>query len=135
MLSQKPPKGLLGFALIEIAVGLITILGVSLSIILQFNTKPTNILAFVYITSLLSLWLGTGLLNFNIKSYELLTFLAGVVILSKVLIFAGIIYLDGALETKIPSNFKNIISVVYHAALLFYLNQGSVKKLFIKPRG
>ena len=131
MAPQKPPKGLLVFAAIEIAIGLITILGVSLSIILKFNTMPLNILSFVYVTSLLSLWLGVGLLNYNRKSYELLIFLAGVVIITKVLIFAQIIELNGALETTIPSNLKNIISVIYHAALLFYLNLGKVKKSFV----
>ena len=131
MAPKKPPKGLVAFAAIEIAIGLITILGVSLSIILKFNTKPLNILSFVYVTSLLSLWLGVGLLNYNRKSYELLIFLAGVVIITKVLIFAQIIELNGALETKIPSNLKNIISVIYHAVLLCYLNLKNVKKLFI----
>ncbi len=131
MSPKKPPKGLLTFACIEISIGLITILGVSLSIFLEFNTKPTNILAFVYVTSILSLCLGVGLLNFNPKSYELLIFLAGVVILSKVLIFSKIIYLDGALETAVPSNFKNISSIAYHSALLWYLNLSNVKKLFI----
>ncbi len=132
MTPNKIPKGLLIFAVIEIAIGIITILCVSVSIILKFNTKPLNILAFVYVTSMLSLWLGLGLLNFNNKSYELLIFLAGVVIISKVLIFAGIIHLDGALETKIPLNLKNTISVLYHSALLWYLNLGNIKKLFIK---
>jgi len=132
MTPNKTPKGLLLFAVIEIAIGIITILGVSVSIILKFNTKPLNILAFVYVTSILSLWLGLGLLNFNNKSYELLIFLAGVVIISKVLIFTGIIHLDGALETKIPLSLKNTISVLYHSALLWYLNLGSIKKLFRK---
>jgi len=130
MTPKKTPKGLLVFALIEIILGLITILGVSLSVLLKFNTKPANILAFVYVTSILSLWLGVGLLNFNPKSYELLIFLAGVVILSKVLIFTKIIHLNGALETKIPSDFKNFVSIIYHSALLWYLNLENVKKLF-----
>ncbi|MFC1709120.1 hypothetical protein ACFL2J_03555 [Candidatus Omnitrophota bacterium] len=132
MTPKKPPKGLLIFALCEVAIGFITILGVSLSIVLEINVKPANILAFVYVTSLLSLWLGIGLLNFNIKSYELLIFLAGVIILTKVLIFAGIIHLNGALETNIAQNLKNTVSIVYHTTLLWYLNLRNIKKLFVK---
>lgn len=130
MNPTKTPKGILFFSLIEIAIGLITIVSVSLSLILNFNTKPLNVLSFVYITSMLSFIIGIGLLRFNRQAYELLIFLAGVVILSKILIFSKIIQLNGALQTLIPSGIKDTISIAYHLILLYYLNLKGIKKLF-----
>lgn len=127
------PKGIQLFSLIEITIGLITFLTVSFSLILNFNTKPLNILIFVYTTSVLSFGLGIGLLKYNGQAYELLLFLAGVIILSKVLIFSDIIQLNGALETTIPSDFKNIISIIYHSLLFLYLRSKKIKSLFIPP--
>jgi hypothetical protein len=129
---NKLPKGIRYFSFIEITLGIITMSGLTLSLVFNFNTKPMNILLFVYITSLLSLFLGFGLLLLNKQAYELLIFLVSVVLLSKILIFTGIIELNGALETKIPSNIKNIISMAYHSAMLIYLNLPNTKKLFLK---
>ena len=71
-------------------------------------------------------------MRLNKQAYELLLFLAGVVILSKILIITKIIQLNGALETTIPSGFKNLISIIYHSAALWYLNLKNIKYLFLK---
>ncbi|MDD5005070.1 MAG: hypothetical protein PHS93_01020 [Candidatus Omnitrophica bacterium] len=132
---NKIPKGILLLSTVEIAIGLITFTTLSFSIALNFNTKPLNILIFVYVTSTLSFFLGIGLLRFNRQAYELLMFLAWLVILSKILIFSKIIELNGALETIIPSNYKNFVSIIYHCLLLWYLNLRNVKSLFLKHKG
>ena len=131
---KRIPKGILSFSLIEIVIGLFTIITVSFSLILNFNTKPLNILIFVYATSILLFFLGLGLLIFNRQAYKLLIFLASVVILSKILIFAKIIHLNGALETTIPSNLKSIISIAYHSILFWYLKLKNIKCLFLKVK-
>ncbi|MBL7198004.1 MAG: hypothetical protein ISS47_07885 [Candidatus Omnitrophica bacterium] len=131
---KRIPKGILSFSLIEIVIGLFTIITVSFSLILNFNTKPLNILIFVYATSILLFFLGLGLLIFNRQAYKLLIFLASVVILSKILIFSKIIQLNGALETSIPSNLKNIISIAYHSILFWYLKLKNIKCLFLKVK-
>jgi len=132
MKLKELPKGVATFSFIEIAIGIITIATLSSSVVFGLNTKPLNVLAFVYITSLLSLLLGIGLLYRNRQAYELLLFLAGVVILTKILMFSKIIHLNGALETIIPSTFKNSISIIYHGVLWLYLRQKGIKALYGK---
>ena len=129
---KELPKGVVAFSFIEICIGIITIATLSSSVLFGLNTKPPNVLAFVYITSLLSLLLGIGLLYRNRQAYELLLFLVGVVMLTKILIFSGIIQLNGALETIVPSNFKNSISILYHGILWLYLRQKGIKALYAK---
>ena len=126
------PKGVLSFAIIEIAIGLITICGITYSLLSGLNTKPINILTFVYVTAFLSCALGLGIVNFNKQAYELLLFFVGVVILTKILIFTQIIHLNGALETKIPSDIKNLISILYHIAIIFYFKHKNINILFNK---
>ena len=132
MKTKELPSGIIIFSLIEMALGLLTLVAVSFSLLLRFNAKPPNILAFVCITALLSFFLGIGLLGRSRQAYELLLFLAGVVIVSKILIFAGIIQLNGSLETAMPSTLKNIISIVYHGTLWRYLSRKDIKVLFTK---
>lgn len=111
---------------------MLTFAAVSLSFLFHYNTKPANVLVFVCITALLSFFLGIGLLGRSRQAYELLLFLAGVVIVSKILIFSRIIQLNGSLETAIPATLKNLTSIVYHGALWHYLRQKNIKELFTK---
>ena len=126
------PLGIILFSIIETAIGIFTLVTISFSLILNFNTKPNNILIFVYTTSLLSFALGIGILRLNKQAYELLLFLAGVVIISKILIFTNIIQSNGSLETTISSNLKSIISISYHFILIYYLKSKKIKPLFEK---
>jgi len=130
--NKKLPIGITLFSTAEIFIGLFTMLVIYFSIALGFNAKPVNVLVFVYTTSLLSFSLGIGLLRLNRQAYELLIFLSSVIILSKLLIFFNIIQLNGALETVMPPGIKNIISIAYHAALLFYLKLKTTESLFKK---
>lgn len=118
------------FGTIEIIIGLVTLAAVTLSLFFGQSAKPANILIFVLSTAVLSLGLGIGILRRNLTSYRLLLFFAAAVILSKILIFAKIITLSGALETDIPQSAKNIISVIYHSLLIWYFSQPLVRKEF-----
>jgi hypothetical protein len=129
---MKPPKGILIFGLIEIAIGAITLIAVLTSLILSLSTKPLNVLVFVITTSLISVYLGIGIIRRHIHAYHMLLFFASVVILSKILIFTKIIVLYGALEISIPSAFKDIISLIYHALIILYFNLKKVKGEFQK---
>ncbi|MFA5059492.1 MAG: hypothetical protein WC676_02575 [Candidatus Omnitrophota bacterium] len=126
------PKILLGIAFIEILIGAITFCAVMASLALATNTKTLNVLVFVIITSLLSFSLGIGILRLNITAYRLLIYFSSVVLLTKLLLFFGIIYLNGTLETTVPVHFKNIISVLYHGFIVIYLANNRVQKIFIK---
>lgn len=126
--------GIFIFGWIEIFLGLITIIAVSLSLFLGLSTKPLGVLFFVYATSLISFLLGVGILRYKLASYRLLLFFTKMIIISKILIFLGIIHLSGALETFIPQEIKNLVSVFYHALILWYFCLPGVRKYFGERR-
>ncbi len=122
------------FGIIEICIGLFTLSAVLTSLVIGVSAKPPEVMAFVVITSSISFGLGIGILRRSIHSYHLLLFFSTMVIFSKFLVFARIISLSGALETAIPSTAKNIISVVYHLALIAYFILPAVRKEFGERR-
>lgn len=131
---MKQAQGIIIFGLIEIAIGSITLIAVAISLILGQSMKPLEVLLFVLITAVISCSLGIGVLKRNLTSYHLLIFLATVIVLSKMLIFAKIITLSGALETSIPQSSKNIISIIYHGSLILYFSSPGVRKQFGERR-
>lgn len=131
---MKHKLGIIIFALIEILIGLITLIAVALSLIQGRSTKPLEVLIFVFTTSSLSTALGFGILRLNLTCYHLLLYFSSIIIFSKILILAKIITLNGALETTIPPLIKNIISILYHSLLIFYFTRKPVKDLFGERR-
>ena len=117
-------------ALTEILIGGITLLTLLSSLFSSVNTKTPNVLAFVFLTACTSATLGAGLLQSDKRAYELLIYFSSIIILSKVLIFADIIQLNGALETSISPTLKNIVSIFYHAFVIVYLKKKDIKTLF-----
>lgn len=94
------------------------------------SQKPLNVLFFVISTAIISLFLGVGILLRKIHSLHMLLFFAAMIILSKVLIFAKIISLHGALETAVPEPIKNIISLGYHSLVILYFSSHQVRLNF-----
>jgi len=129
-IMKQESLGIILFGIIEILIGAITLIALLISLISGRSTKSFEVLVFVFTTSIISLGLGIGLLRYSLTSYHLLLFLAAVIVLSKILIFANIISLNGALETTIPSPIKNIISIVYHGLLILYFKRPKIKKHF-----
>jgi len=118
------------FGLIEVSIGAITLIMVFLSLAQEKSAKPPEVLVFVLTTAIISSGLGLGILRYNLKCYYLLLYFSSIIILSKVLIFAKIITLNGALETTIPASFKNITSCFYHSLLIFYFTRKSIRGQF-----
>lgn len=133
-MSKSVKLGVAFFGLIEICIGLVTLIAVILSLVLGTSAKPPAVLIFVLATSIISACLGIGILMNNLASYHMLMFFATVVVFSKALIFAKIISLSGDLETNIPSSTKNIISIIYHSILIFYFSSPKVRELFGEKR-
>jgi len=125
-------RGIIIFAAIEIALGLITLAAVIFSMAHGVCSKPPQVLLFVLVTALTSTGLGIGILRYHIHSYHLLLYFSSVIILSKFLIYGKIISLSGALETAIPSDLKSGISIVYHSLLIYYFSRKSVRDCFKK---
>ena len=131
---MKHKLGIAAFSLIEISIGLITIISIIVSLLQGTSTKPLEVLIFVLATSALSFSLGIGLLRRNLACYHLLLFLSTVIIFSKVLIFTKIIALSGAIEVTIPQSTKNIISIIYHALVLIYFTRPAIRTEFGEKR-
>ena len=131
---MKPKTGIALFGITEILIGGITLIAIIFSLIAGKSTKPLEVLIFVFATSLISLSLGIGVIRRSLQSYHLLLFFATVIILSKILIFAKILSLSGELETNIPSEAKNFISIAYHCILIYYFSRASIKKEFGEKR-
>ena len=125
-------QGIRVLAIIETFIGLTTLIAVSLSLIQGKSSKPLEVLIFVLVAALISTGLGFGIFKCNLNAYRLLLYFSSTIILSKILIFAKIITLNGALETTVPSDIKNIISVLYHSILVFYFTRKSIREQFDK---
>lgn len=131
---MSPSLGIIVFGLIEVVIGFITLIAVILSLWLGRSQKPLEVLIFILTTAIISLSLGIGVLRRNLTSYHLLLFFSYAIILSKILIFAKIIILSGALETTVPAPLKNMISIVYHSLLIWYFSCPSIRRQFGERR-
>lgn len=123
-------KSILFFGFTEIAIGTITLATIVQSLLMDSFIKPFNVLTFVVLSSIASLSLGIGVLLRREIARKLLIYFAGWIILSKVLIFAKLIILCCELETTMPSHLKNIVSVIYHAVVIFYFHHPTIKAEF-----
>ncbi|RJO65054.1 MAG: hypothetical protein C4540_02335 [Candidatus Omnitrophota bacterium] len=123
-------QGITGFGIIEILIGSFTLSGVATSIVLGTSQKPLGVLTFVVCAATVSLALGVGIVRRSRVGYYLLLFFATLVLASKLLIFAKVIVLSGALETVIPPPIKNAISLIYHLLLILYFALPSSRRAF-----
>ncbi len=125
----KAKQGIPLFGLMEIAIGLVTLQSIPYFAGLG-HTKPPGELFFVLASSLFSFVLGVGILfRFN-PARRLLIFFSGWIIVTKVLLFLGVMTLVSEVSTTIPIQIKNVISLVYHALLMLYLRHPLIKKEF-----
>lgn len=117
-------------AIAEIVIGFFIFGAFWIDLFNKFYEYPLSAVFFVSITSLISVAIGVGLLNYQELARKVLVFFAGYIIISKVLIFSGIITFEAETLRVVSTTLKDIISLAYHIAVLFLLNLRSVKKLF-----
>ncbi len=94
-----------------------------------------NVFTFIAVTGTLSTLIGVGLLKHNRLAYDLLLYFSSVIILSKFLILADIIHLNGALDHTVPSVVKSWTSILYHSFVIYYLTLSDVRKHFSEENG
>ena len=116
--------------IIEILIGVITLLTTGLALLLGSNTKSFSVLVFVIGAATISTLLGIGILKFKKIAYDLLLYFSSVVLLSKILVLLDVFRLNGSLETAIPPWIKNGISILYHGFVIYYLKQETIKEVF-----
>lgn len=129
---MKENLGIKLFAFIEIIIGSVTLAALIFSLIQGHSTKPWEVFIFVLTTSLVSVGLGLGILKYNPHCYYLLLYFSSIIVLSKLLIFAKIVTLSGALETTVPAPIKNTVSIFYHSLVIFYFTRKPVRERFKK---
>ncbi|OGW75921.1 MAG: hypothetical protein A2Z72_08775 [Omnitrophica bacterium RBG_13_46_9] len=115
---------------IEVIIGISTMLGLFFSFFFALSKKSPNIFMFVLISALISTYLGFGLLRLKNLARRLLIFFSGWVVLTKLLVFMGILQLHGALLTTISNPVKNTVSVIYHITVIALLNHSTFKDVF-----
>jgi hypothetical protein len=112
-------------AIIETGIGLATLAGataVQFWGIFGLAPKPLNVYIIVLIAAASALILGLGLLLGKEWARILLMFFAGYILLTKLLIYLGLMSFTGAVITAIPAGVKDGISVIYHAFLVTFLH-------------
>jgi NADH:ubiquinone oxidoreductase subunit K len=115
---------------IEILIGLVTLFFNFFSLIFGTNTKSPSVLFFVTIAAVASSAIGVGILKFYKIAYQSLLYFSSVIVLTKILILMGVIHLDGALETTVPSSVKTLISIFYHGFVIYFLLKPEIKRNF-----
>ncbi|MEA3489745.1 MAG: hypothetical protein U9R44_05350 [Candidatus Omnitrophota bacterium] len=110
--------------IIEIVTGASAFIGCTFYQIKE-GMKPYNTYIFVIITAVFSLILGLGLLKKKRWARILLIFFSGYVVLTKLLIYSGVLIFKGVLITLLPVWIKDLISLVYHAFVIIFLSFSS----------
>jgi hypothetical protein len=112
------------FGWIEVLIGMTALIGsfaAQMGFIPGHAGKPDNIYVFVVVTAAVSFVLGVGLLYDREWARKLLIFFAGYIILTKVLIASGLMSFSGVMLTAVSPAIRDMVSGVYHAALLIAL--------------
>ncbi|MGE5279749.1 MAG: hypothetical protein ACM3L6_03275 [Deltaproteobacteria bacterium] len=117
--------------LTEVAIGLITLLSIPFFARLG-HAKPEGELYFVVTSSCVSFFLGAGILFRADAARAWLVYFSGWIILTKMLIFLGVLHITSEIALSISIQLKNIISFFYHGFLILFLRLPLVKKEFAR---
>jgi len=119
-------------ALVEILIGIVTLIGLTITALFFLPKKPLNIFIFVMISASISTALGVGILKYKEQARVLLIFFSGYIIFTKILIFSDLLQLCCDIVSFIPSYIKNGVSFAYHTFIILFFTQRNIKKYFIK---
>ncbi|HNX90517.1 MAG TPA: hypothetical protein PKY78_02880 [Candidatus Omnitrophota bacterium] len=86
-----------------------------------FAVKSPNVYIFVVTTATMSFALGVGMLFNREWARKLLIFFSGYIIITKILIYLGLLTFNGEIFKAVPTSAKNIISLLYHILLIVVL--------------
>ena len=117
---------------IELLIGLITAASLIVFSSLSISEKPLNVFIFVITSSIVSILLGLGLLDYQEWARQLIIFFSGYVIITKILILFELLYFSGEIITVVPAELKNCLSLLYHSWVILFFNQKQLNKIFKK---
>ena len=121
-----------GIAVVEMLVGAVTMAGLAWATVALAQSKPLNVLFFVLVTAGSSFVIGVGLWRREEWARILLVFFSGYIILTKALIFAGLLHFEGELFTVVSADLKNAVSIAYHGFVMIYFERAAVRKEFAR---
>lgn len=127
---MKKYRKILIVGIIEILIGITTLLGTLFLLIFSLNTKEPNVIFFVTVAACSSTALGFGIIKTQKWAYYLLLYFASMIIFSKIMIFLNIIHLDSSLVSAVPNWLNHVVSLGYHGWLIYFLKRPKVKELF-----
>ncbi len=107
--------------IIEFLIGIITIYACVVALEMNFYAKPLSVTIFVIGSSLASIFLGINLLRLKRFAIKLMVIFSFYILVTKVLIFAGLLVFTGDIQSFMPIATKDTISFIYHlVALVFF---------------
>ena len=109
---------------IEVLIGFTTFVGcvaVQHGLISGILPKPYNVFSFVLVAAAISFVLGVGLLCGREWARVLIVSFSGYVVVTKILIYSGLIFFAGTFLTTIAERLKDMASLFYHITLIFFL--------------
>lgn len=116
-------------ATIECLIGLSTVLVLTLH---PGPAKPLAVSLFVFVAASISFTIGLGLFYQDERARRWLVYFSGYICLEKLLIFMGVLTLNGQVLPTAWDLPKDILSFGYHAALIVLLSRSAAVGLF-KP--
>lgn len=117
-------------AVTELLIGASTFLGVTGTYLFHLSKKSPAVFIFILLSAMVSGAIGLGLLAYKKWAMSSLIFFSGYIIITKVLIFAGLMHFNGEIITFIPTELKNYISVAYHICIALFLTRHKVREQF-----
>lgn len=115
----------------EVVIALFALAGLFLPLWLPFPNKPVNVFVFVLLSAFLSFFTGLGVIRRRKWARLALVFFSGYVILTKMLIFSGLLFFSAEVAGFIPAPVKNLISVAYHSWIMLFFSRKPVSELFL----
>jgi hypothetical protein len=117
-------------ALIELLIGLITIIGLFISQAAAFPQKPLNVFIFVLVAAATSSAIGIGIFKRWRWAWLLLVFFSGYIVITKIMLLTGLLIFTGEIIAVIPMEMKNYISIAYHSFIVLYFTRKRIRNDF-----
>lgn len=117
--------------IIELVIGISTFISISTFSLMSISEKPINIFTFVFISSIISIIIGAGLLTHKNWARNLIVFFSGYVILTKILIYSGILHFSGEILAFIPTDIKDFTSILYHSFIIYFFSRRHIRNIFV----
>ncbi|MCG3176728.1 MAG: hypothetical protein MOGMAGMI_01689 [Candidatus Omnitrophica bacterium] len=114
-------------AIIECLIGLVTVVALALY---PGPPKPPAVSLFVFIAAAVSFTIGLGLFYQDERARRWLVYFSGYICLEKLLIFMGVLTLNGQVLPAAWSLPKDALSFTYHAILVALLSRPSMTAFF-----